>query len=216
MMKLLLTGFDPFDGSSVNPALEAVKAAPDQIAGIEIVKLEVPTVFRKCIDRLVEAMEREKPDAVLCVGQAGRRFEVTPERIAINVDDARIADNEGNQPCGPIYPDGPAGYFATLPIKAMAQGIRNAGIPSVVSNTAGTFVCNHLFYGLMYHIDKDIRFKAVKAGFIHVPFIPAQVVNRSEPAASMALQDITAALIEAIKAIAEHTADICGHEGKED
>ncbi|GMO41856.1 MAG: pyroglutamyl-peptidase I [Treponemataceae bacterium] len=215
-MKLLLTGFDPFEGNSVNPALEAVKAVPDRIDDVQIVKVEVPTVFIKSIDCVVQAMAREKPDVVVCVGQAGRRFEVTPERVAINVDDARIADNDGNQRFGVIYPDGPAAYFATLPIKAMVQRIRNANIPSTVSNTAGTFVCNHLFYGVMYHVDKDPRFKNIKAGFIHVPFIPAQVVNRTEPAASMALQDITAALVEAIKAIGEHPHDIQSAEGKED
>jgi pyroglutamyl-peptidase len=212
-MKLLLSAFDPFDKDLVNPALEAVKRVPDVVNGTEIVKLEVPTVFRKSIDLLVAAIEKEKPDVVLCVGQAGGRFDVTPERVAINVDDARIPDNEGNQPVGPIYEDGNAAYFATLPIKAMVKRIRDAGLPASVSNTAGTFVCNHLMYGLLYHIAKSCS--GIKGGFIHVPFIPEQVVNRPSPAPSMALADITRALEEAIKAIGENEGDIAMIEGKE-
>jgi pyroglutamyl-peptidase len=212
-MKLLVSAFDPFGGDVVNPALEAVKLLPDRIGAVEVVKLEIPTVFRKSIDRLVAAMEKEKPDAVLCVGQAGGRFDVTPERVAINVDDARIPDNEGNQPVGPIYGDGDAAYFATLPIKAMVKKIREAGLPSSVSNSAGTFVCNHIMYGLLYHIARS--FPRIKGGFIHVPFIPAQVVNRPAPAPSMALADIAKALGEAVKAIGETEEDISMNEGKE-
>jgi pyroglutamyl-peptidase len=212
-MKLLLSAFDPFGGDVVNPALEAVKLVPDTIGGLDIVKLEIPTVFRKSIARLVEAIEKEKPGVVLCVGQAGGRFDITPERVAINVDDARIPDNEGNQPAGPIYEDGDAAYFATLPIKAMVKKIREAGLPSSVSNTAGTFVCNHIMYGLLYHIAKS--FPAIKGGFIHVPFIPEQVVNRPDPKPYMALPDIARALGEAIKAIAENEDDIKSNAGKE-
>jgi pyroglutamyl-peptidase len=212
-MKLLLSAFDPFGGESVNPALEAVKKVSAVIGDIEIVKLEVPTVFRKSIDRLVAAIEKEKPDVVLCIGQAGGRFDITPERVAINVDDARIADNEGNQPVGPIYEDGDAAYFATLPIKAMVKKIRDAGLPASVSNTAGTFVCNHIMYGLLYHIAKS--YPGIKGGFIHVPFIPEQVVNRPAPAPYMASADITKALEEAIKAIGENERDIAMTEGKE-
>jgi pyroglutamyl-peptidase len=212
-MKLLVSAFDPFGGDVVNPALEAVKLVPDKIGDTEIIKLEVPTVFRKSIDCLVAAMKKEKPDVVLCVGQAGGRFDVTPERVAINVDDARIPDNEGNQPVGPIYDDGDAAYFATLPIKAMVKKIREAGLPSSVSNSAGTFVCNHIMYGLLYHIAKS--FPGIRGGFIHVPFIPAQVVNRSAPAPYMALTDIAKALGEAIKAIGENEGDIQINAGKE-
>jgi pyroglutamyl-peptidase len=212
-MKLLVSAFDPFGGDLVNPALEAVKGLPAAVGGTEIVKLETPTVFRKSIDRLVAAIEKEKPDAVLCVGQAGGRFDVTPERVAINIDDARIPDNEGNQPVGPIYEDGNAAYFATLPVKAMVKRIRDAGLPASVSNTAGTFVCNHLMYGLLYHIAKF--YPGVKGGFIHVPFIPEQVANRPSPAPYMALADITRALEEAIMAIGENERDIAVIEGKE-
>jgi pyroglutamyl-peptidase len=213
MMKLLLSAFDPFGGDMVNPALEAVKLVPDTIGDTGIVKLEVPTVFRKSIACLVAAMEKEKPDVVLCVGQAGGRFDITPERVAINVDDARIPDNEGNQPVGPIYEDGEAAYFATLPIKAMVKKIREAGLPSSISNSAGTFVCNHIMYGLLYHIARS--FPRIKGGFVHVPFIPEQVVNRPAPAPYMALADIVKALGEAVKAIGEHERDIDTNEGRE-
>jgi pyroglutamyl-peptidase len=212
-MKLLLSAFDPFGGDVVNPALEAVKLVSDKIGDTEIIKLEVPTVFRKSIDCLVEAIKKEKPDVVLCVGQAGGRFDITPERVAINVDDARIPDNEGNQPVGPIYEDGDAAYFATLPIKAMVKKIKEAGLPSSVSNSAGTFVCNHLMYGLLYHIAGS--FPHIKGGFIHVPFIPEQVVNRPNPAPYMSMLDIAKALTEAIKAIGENERDVEINVGKE-
>lgn len=212
-MKLLLSAFDPFGGDVVNPALEAVKLVADRIGDTEIIKLEVPTVFRKSIERLVGAIKTEKPDAVLCVGLAGGRFDVTPERVAINVDDARIPDNEGNQPVGPIYEDGAAAYFATLPVKAMVKKIQEAGLPSSVSNTAGTFVCNHLMYGLLYHIARS--FPHIRGGFIHVPFSPEQVARRSERAPYMALADVTRALEEAVKAIREYETDIGTNAGKE-
>jgi pyroglutamyl-peptidase len=210
-MKLLLTAFDPFGGDTVNPAQEAVKLVPEKIDAVDIVKLEVPTVFRKSIDKLAAAIEQEKPDVVLCVGQAGGRFDVTPERVAINVDDARIPDNEGNQPVGTIYDDGPAAYFATLPIKAMVKAIRDAGLPSSVSNSAGTFVCNHIMYGLLYHLDK--HFPHIRGGFIHVPFVPEQVVTRPAPAPYMAIADIVKALTGAIQAIGKQAEDITAVEG---
>ena len=212
-MKLLLTAFDPFGGDTVNPALEAVKLVPPRIGTVEVVKLEVPTVFRKSIDRVMEAIKKEAPDAVLCVGQAGGRFDITPERVAINVDDSRIKDNEGNQPLGPIYEDGENAYFASLPIKAMVNKIREAGLPSSVSNTAGTFVCNHLMYGLLYHISRD--YPGLRGGFVHVPFIPAQVVDRPASAPSLALADIVRGLEAAIMAIGDHEGDLTVKEGKE-
>ena len=197
-MKVLLTAFDPFGGESINPAFEAVRLLPDTIEGATIVKLEVPTIFREALDVLDEALERERPDIAIAVGQAGGRFDVTPERVAINVDDARIADNAGNQPVDePIYPDGPNAYFATLPIKAMVAAIREAGLPSSVSNSAGTFVCNHLMYGLLYAADK--KYPDMRGGFIHVPFLPAQVVTKpNQP--SMSLDNIVTALTVAVAA----------------
>ena len=212
-MKLLLTAFDPFGGDTVNPAQEAVKLVPPRIGTVEVVKLEVPTVFLKSIDRVVEAVKKEKPDVVLCVGQAGGRFDITPERVAINVDDARIKDNEGNQPVGPIYEDGENAYFSSLPIKAMVKKIREAGLPASVSNTAGTFVCNHLMYGVLYHLSRD--FPGLRGGFVHVPFIPAQVVDRLAPSPSLALADIARGLEAAIQAIGESRGDLAVNEGKE-
>ena len=121
-------------------------------------KVEVPTVFHKSIATVAAAIAKEKPDAVLCIGQAGGRYDITPERVAINLDDARIKDNEGNQPIDvPIYEDGAPAYFSDLPIKAMVQHIREAGLPASVSNTAGTFVCNHLMYGVLYTWQRNTR-----------------------------------------------------------
>ena len=212
-MKLLLTAFDPFGGSPINPALEAVKLVADSVSGVEIVKLEVPTVFGKSIATVSEAIAREKPDAVLCIGQAGGRYDLTPERVAINIDDARIPANEGNQPIDtPVFPDGAPAYFATLPIKAMVAKIREAGLPASVSNTAGTFVCNHLMYGVLYTLAK--HYPGVKGGFMHVPFVPSQTVNRPTPAPSMAQGDIARGIEAAIAAIAEYDTDIAAAEGQ--
>ena len=205
-MKLLLTAFDPFGGEKINPALEAVKRVQDKIGDLEIVKLEVPTVFYKSIDTVTNAIEKEHPDVVLCIGQAGGRFDITPERVAININDARIPDNEGNQPLsGPIFEDGENAYFSSLPIKAMVAEIRKADIPASVSNSAGTFVCNHVMYGVLYYIHKE--FPNVRGGFIHVPFITDQVVTKPN-VASMALADITEALESAVEAIVKNQKDI--------
>ena len=214
-MKLLLTAFDPFGGDAVNPALEAVKLVADKIGRFDIVKLEVPTVFRKSIERVAQAIEEEKPDAVLCIGQAGGRFEITPERVAINIDDARIKDNEGNQPIDTkIFEDGENAYFNTLPIKAMVEAIREANLPAAVSNTAGTFVCNHLMYGVLYTLAKN--YPNIKGGFTHVPFIPEQVARRTPVAPYMALEDIKRGLEAAISAIDKNfEADINVNGGKE-
>ena len=214
-MKLLLTAFDPFGGDAINPALEAVKLVADKIGRFDIVKLEVPTVFRKSIDTVAKAIEEENPDVVLCIGQAGGRFEITPERVAINVDDARIKDNEGNQPIDiKIFEDGENAYFTTLPIKAMVEAIREANLPAAVSNTAGTFVCNHLMYGVLYTLAK--KYPHIKGGFTHVPFIPAQVARRTPVAPYMALEDIKRGLEAAISAIDKNfDADINVNGGKE-
>ena len=214
-MKLLLTAFDPFGGDAINPALEAVKLVADKIGRFDIVKLEVPTVFRKSIDTVAKAIEEEKPDVVLCIGQAGGRFEITPERVAINVDDARIKDNEGNQPIDiKIFEDGENAYFTTLPIKAMVEAIREANLPATVSNTAGTFVCNHLMYGVLYTLAK--KYPHIKGGFTHVPFIPEQVARRTPVAPYMALEDIKRGLEAAIAAIDKNLdADINVNGGKE-
>lgn len=205
-MKVLITGFDPFGGEKINPALEAVKKINDNIAGAEIVKLEVPTVFNKSIDILDKAIEKENPDIVICVGQAGGRFDISIERVAINVDDARIEDNEGNQPIDKaIKEDGENAYFASIPVKAMVEEIKGINLPASVSNSAGTFVCNHIMYGLLYLIDK--KYNNIRGGFIHVPFIPEQVINKKNMP-FMNTEDITKALEAAIKAAVENKEDI--------
>ena len=211
-MKLLLTAFDPFGGETLNPALEAVKQLPDRIGGVEIIKLEVPTVFGKAIDRVTAAIRQEKPDAVLCIGQAGGRRGLTPERVAINIDDARIPDNEGNQPIDrSIVVGGPAAYFATLPVKAMVQAIRDVGLPADLSNTAGTFVCNHLLYGVLHLLATE--YPSVRGGFLHVPFLPEQAAARPSPVSSLPLADIVRGLEAAIRAIETNAADIPAAEG---
>ena len=205
MKKLLLTAFTPFDGERINPALEAVKLVKDKIGNLEIVKLEVPTVFGKSIDTVREAIERERPDFVLSIGQAGGRAEITPERVAINLDDARIPDNEGNQPIDePIFPDGENAYFSTLPVKVLVEAIRKEGLPSSLSNSAGTYVCNHLMYGVLYYLDKR---PSMKAGFIHVPYIPEQVKDKKEMPA-LPLSDIVRGLEAAIQAVEENELDL--------
>lgn len=212
-MKLLLTAFDPFGDDLINPALEAVKKVALQIGDVQIVKLEVPTVFEKSVELVMQAVKRENPDAVLCIGQAGGRSELTPERVAININDAHIQDNAGNQPIDtPVYADGEAAYFSTLPVKAMVRAIREKGLPSSLSNTAGTFVCNHLMYGLLYHLNKE--YPHIKGGFMHVPFIPSQVVHRQTPSPSMNLQDIILGIEAAVTAIATHQKDIRTAEGQ--
>lgn len=200
-MKILVSGFDPFGGERINPAYEAVKLLPESIKGAEIVKLEIPTVFHLAAEVLEKKAEEVNPDVILCIGQAGGRYGVTPERVAINVDDARIPDNEKNQPIDiKIKEDGPAAYFSSLPIKAMVQKMREAKVPSSVSNSAGTFVCNHIMYQILYMIDK--KFPDKTGGFVHCPFIPEQVLDKpNQP--SMHLEDIARGIEAGIEAIVE-------------
>ena len=198
-MKILLTGFDPFGGESINPALEAVKLVKAP-AGAELVRLEVPTVFGRSVAAVLEAVRLHRPDAVVCVGQAAGRGEITPERVAINIADASIPDNEGNQPCdAPIIPEGENACFSTLPVKAMAEAIRAAGLPASVSNTAGTFVCNQLMYGLLYHISRE--FPGMRGGFIHVPCIPEQAARMEKPVPSLPLPEIVRGLEAALSVL---------------
>ena len=201
-MKILVTGFDPFGGEKVNPALEAVKSLPSVIHGAEIRWVEIPTVFYQSAEVLEAEIVRYQPDVVLCIGQAGGRASLTPERVAINQDDARIPDNQGNQPIDtPIRLDGEAAYFSTLPIKAMVQAINEVGLPATVSNTAGTFVCNHLMYQALYLADK--KFPHMRAGFMHIPYMTEQVVNKPNTA-SMCLRDIVRGIEAAIGAIVDY------------
>ncbi|MFS9008379.1 pyroglutamyl-peptidase I [Streptococcus infantis] len=201
-MKILVTGFDPFGGEKVNPALEAVKSLPSEIHGAEIHWVEIPTVFYQSAEVLETAIVHYQPDVVLCIGQAGGRASLTPERVAINQDDARIPDNQGNQPIDtPIRLDGEAAYFSTLPIKAMVQAIKEEGLPATVSNTAGTFVCNHLMYQALYLADK--KFPHMRTGFMHIPYMTEQVINKPNTA-SMNLTDIVRGIEAAIGAIVDY------------
>lgn len=211
-MKILVTGFDPFGGESINPAIESVKRLPDTIAGADIVKLEIPTVCHVSLSVIKDAIAKEEPDVILSIGQAGGRSDITIERIGINVDDCRIKDNAGKQIIDePIYADGPAAYFVNLPIKAMVNGIQAVGIPASISNSAGTFVCNHVTYGVQYMIEH--YFPGKQSGFIHIPYLPSQVLDKVAMP-SMELDTIVNALQAAIKAIVEHPEDIKVSGGK--
>ncbi|WP_303765264.1 pyroglutamyl-peptidase I [Abiotrophia defectiva] len=198
-MKILVTGFDPFGGEAINPAWEAVSRLPKEIEGAEIVTVQIPTVFGDSAKRLFEAVDEHQPDAVVCVGQAGGRFGITPERVAINVDDARIADNKGQQPLDTvIQADGAPAYFTTLPVKAMVEAVKKAGLPASLSNTAGTFVCNHIMYQNLYYLAK--HYPKTQGGFIHVPYVTEQVVDKPGQA-SMALADIVKGLTACLETI---------------
>lgn len=197
-MKILLCAFDPFGGESINPALEAVKAV--KVDGIELVKAEIPTVFYKSLEKATAIIDEIAPDAVIMIGQAGGRANVTPERVAINISDANIDDNEGNRPSDePIEVGAPAAYFSTLPIKKIVEKLKEENIPAAVSNSAGTFVCNHLMYGVLNHIAKK-GLKTV-AGFIHIPYLPEQTVNK-ENMPSLPLEVSAKAIEIAVKTVA--------------
>ena len=192
MKKLLITGFDSFGNNTVNPSWEAVRNLPDQVGKYALCKLQIPTVYGKAAQAVLSQAKEFQPDVILCVGLAVGRDAVTPERIAVNIRDARIPDNEGNQPTGdPVVPHGPAAYFSTVPVADMTAAIRAAGIPGAVSNTAGTFVCNDTLYSLLHHFAGT----PVQVGFIHVPYLPEQGTP------SLSLKDTVSALIAAIKAI---------------
>ena len=203
-MNILVTGFDPFDNETINPAYEAVKQLPQMIGNFNIVKLEIPTVFHQSLKVLEEAIDKYKPRLVMCIGQAGGSDHIAIERIAINCDDARIPDNKGNQPIDEtIIIGADTAYITELPIKSITENINKEGISAKVSNSAGTFVCNHLYFGLLHYIcEKD----AIKGGFIHVPYIPEQVLGKDLP--SMKLEDITKAIEIAIMTSLESNGDI--------
>lgn len=191
-LRVLLTGFDPFGGESLNPSWEAVRRLHGRILrGHEIVAARLPTCFGTSRKRLQALLRQHSPQLVICVGQAGGRSRLSLERIAINIDDARIPDNAGRQPVDrPIVRGAPAAYFSTLPIKAALQALLQAGIPAEISQTAGTFVCNHVFYGLM-HVLRDNP--QVRGGFVHIPFLPQQAVAHAG-APSLALETIVTGL----------------------
>ncbi len=192
-MKILVTGFDPFGGEAVNPAYEAVALLPGTIAGAEILKLELPTAFGRAAAAVEAAIRQWEPDAVVSVGQAGGRSCVTLERVALNLAEARIPDNDGFRPQGqPLVPGGPAAYYATLPIAAATEAVRAAGLPCHISYTAGTYVCNAVMYRVLHLCSRE--FPHTRAGFVHVPYLPGQVVNKPNGTPSMALADIVQSL----------------------
>lgn len=189
MKKMLITGFAPFGGADVNPSWQAVQALPDVVGEYALYKMEIPTVFAEAAAMVLEKAGEIGADVVISVGMAGGREAVTPERIAVNIRDARIADNAGNQPRGEfVAPDGPAAYFATIPVEKMAQAIRDGGNRATVSNSAGAYVCNDVMYSILHAFAGT----DVKAGFIHVPQLPQQ----GSP--SMELENIVASLTAAI------------------
>ena len=200
MKKLLITGFDPFGGESINPSWEAVKLLPDIIGDYEVNKMEIPTVFYKAFEIISKKAEDINPDVIIAVGQAGGRKGITPERVGINLMDASIPDNEGNKINDKaIIENGENAYFTTLNVKKMVEAIKEAGLPASVSLSAGAFVCNNVLYLLL---DK-YKNTNVKAGFIHVPFIPSQLENKKnkEILPSMEICDIAKGLEAAIKVV---------------
>lgn len=206
MRTVLITGFEPFGGETVNPSWEVVKQLDGAIIDdCRVVARQLPCVFGESLSVLNAAIDALQPSVVLAVGQAGGRVDVTVERVAINVDDARIPDNHGRQPVDvAIVEGGPAAWFSTLPIKAMVAALREAGIPASVSQTAGTFVCNHVMYGVLHKLADRPE---VKGGFIHIPYLPEQAA--AHPGApSMATQTVKQALEIAITVALRQEADI--------
>jgi pyroglutamyl-peptidase len=210
-MKALVTGFEPFAGDAVNSAREAVLRLPSRLGELGVETRVLPTVFGRAIAALEDALATVRPDIVLAVGLAGGRAELSLERVAINVDDARIPDNDGQQPIDrPVVADGPAAYFSGLPVKAAVAAMREAGLPAIVSNSAGTFVCNHVFYGLM-HLAAT-RHPGLRGGFLHVPYLPSQAA-RFSGAPSMALDQIVQGIEIILQVAASRTDDIATAEG---
>ncbi|WP_328645173.1 pyroglutamyl-peptidase I [Amycolatopsis sp. NBC_00348] len=212
MARVLMTGFAPFGGEPVNPSWQAVSlvgARRDDIAAVEL-----PVEFAASLPALRRALAEHQPELVVCVGQAGGRAEVTPERVAINLVDARIPDNAGAQPVDvPVVEGGPAAYFTTLPVKACVAAIRAAGVPASVSHTAGTYVCNQVFYGLMHLLATD--FPGVRGGFVHVPFSPEQVAASGKTAPSLGVDRIADALEALADTASRRTEDIAVSAGVE-
>lgn len=202
--KVLITGFEPFGGEKLNPSWLAVHTLHGrQIAGHQLVAAQLPTVFGDSLTVLEQRLRVHKPALVICVGQAGGRQALSLERIAININDARIADNAAAQPIDtPVVPGGPAAYFSSLPIKAMCLAVLKSGIAAEVSQTAGTFVCNHVFFGLMHLLATRRGFANTRGGFIHVPYLPSQGMP------SMPLEDITRGLTVATRTALTTNVDV--------
>ena len=208
---VLVTGFEPFGGEKTNPSWDVCVQLPRQVAGLRVETCLVPCEFRRAIVVVAEAIERTHPALVISVGQAGGRARLGIERVAINVDDARIPDNVGHQPVDEwVAANGPPAYFASLPVKAMAAAARAAGVPAEVSNTAGTFVCNHLMYGVLHYLAASGY--RTRAGFIHVPYSEAQAAGHLE-SPSMSIDTMVKGVTAAIAAAHENRHDIKTPEG---
>ena len=193
MRKILITGFDPFGGETINPSWEAVSVLPDEIAGYRLTKLRIPVVFGEGAEKVIETAEELLPDVIICVGQAGGRNAITPELVGINLRHATIPDNSGAQPQDePIVQGGKTAYFSTLPVREMAKAIQAVGVPSQVSYSAGAYVCNDVLYTLLAHYENS----TVRVGFIHIPYCEAQNKTPSIP-----LEDIIKGLTVAIECI---------------
>ncbi|WP_109126291.1 pyroglutamyl-peptidase I [Dyella sp. C11] len=203
--RILLTGFTPFGNDDINPSWEAVRALDGKtLGGHHVVARLLPTAFADSERELTLAIDDVRPSILLGVGQAGGRSKLSIERVAINVQDARIPDNAGEQPIDEaVVVDGPAAYFSTLPIKAMLKAILAEGLPAEISNTAGTFVCNHVAY-VMLHLAE--RHRDLRAGFIHIPYLPSQAA-RFPNAPSMAKDDVVRALSIALEVAATQRID---------
>lgn len=200
MKKILFTGFEPFGADTINPSWEAVLRLPDEIDGTAVVRYRLPVEYDTAAKLLEAIIEKELPDAVICVGQAGGRSVMTPEMVAINWKDASIPDNRNVRYEGTVIrEDGPAAYFSTIPVKAIAAAMREAGVPASVSYTAGTYVCNNLMYHLLFLLEQ--RYPAVKGGFIHTPYTCEQISERSLTAPSLPLEMMTRGLIAAARAL---------------
>lgn len=208
---VLLTGFEPFNNETINPAWEAVRSLEGWTGeGFVVEVRQLPCVFGDANRVIQEAIAQLKPDLVIAVGQAGGRVDLSVERVAINIDDAPIPDNAQRQLVDEaIVAGGPAAYFSTLPIKAIVGALRAAGLPASVSQTAGTFVCNHVFYGLMHHAAGS----PMKAGFIHIPYLPEQAA-RFPGAASMALADMVRGLKLAVETCVAIGSDVRAGAGQ--
>jgi pyroglutamyl-peptidase len=207
---VLVTGFEPFGGETVNPSALIAQALHGQVlAGVQVHTAVLPCVFGAALDALDAALSDTRPALVLALGQAAGRMAFTPERVAINVDDARMADNAGAQPIDrPVVPGGPAAYFSTLPIKAMVAAMREAGLPAEVSQTAGTFVCNHVFYQLMHRLNTHAALRGVRGGFMHVPLLPEQAVGLFAGRPGLALEAQVQAVGLAVQAAWQHQCDL--------
>lgn len=197
-LKILLTGFEPFGAETINPAQEIVKSINLEMSDVEIHKAILPVSFLQSKKAIEDLMTEIQPDAVISLGQSGGCSEIKIERFAINLNDTLKPDNDGDTPCDrKIYEDGANAYFATLPMKKIVSKIRDNGIPSVLSNSAGLYVCNNVMYSVLHYIESHKM--NTKAGFIHVPFLPQQAVNKDKKP-SMHLNDMVKGVEIAIEA----------------